>query len=150
MVRWIAVADKDKVHRISELTIEWMRGKLEESPYRFMYPPEFLKMNIAYWEKGGDPVLRKAPALVIAKAPEMMATDPTLALSYFELAATSMGLGTCWAGQLKGALLEYQPLKEEIKLIDDKPTFYYPMMLGYPKFKYHLLPKRKPAKIKWI
>ena len=150
LVSWIAIAEKDKVHRISELTIEWMRSKLEETPYRFIYPPEFLKMNISYWEKGEDPVLRKAPALVVAKAPEMVATDPTLALSYFELAATSMGLGTCWAGQLKSALLESQPIKDEIKLKDDNPIFYYPMMLGYPKFEYHLLPKRNPAKIKWI
>jgi hypothetical protein len=26
---------------------------------------------------------------------------------------------------------------------------HYPMMLGYPKFKYHRLPERKPPKIAW-
>jgi len=150
LVSWIAVTDKDKVHRISELTIEWMRRKLDESPYSFRYPPEFLKLVISHWGGGADPILRKAPALVVAKAPEMVATDPTLALSYFELAATSMGLGTCWAGLLKTALLEYQPIREAMELKDDNSIFYYPMMLGYPKFKYRLLPKRKPAKIKWI
>ena len=61
LVRWIAIAEKDKVRRLSELTIEWMRSKLEETPYRFIYPPEFLKMNISYWENGEDPVLRKGP-----------------------------------------------------------------------------------------
>ena len=79
-----------------------------------------------------------------------MATDPTLALSYFELAATSVGLGTCWAGLLRSALLEYQPVREVIQLNDDTAIFYYPLMLGYPKFDYHLLPKRNPPNISWI
>jgi nitroreductase len=150
LVSWIAIADSDKIRKISESTIEWMRSKLEESPYRFRYPPEFLKTNISYWEKGEDLVLRNAPTLVIAMAPEMAATDPILALSYFELAATAMGLGTCWAGQLKTALLENQALRDMIQLTDDKSIFYYPMMLGYPKYEYRLLPKRKSSKIKWV
>jgi nitroreductase/NAD-dependent dihydropyrimidine dehydrogenase PreA subunit len=150
LVRWIAVADKAKVHALSGLTIEWMRGKLAETPYRFGYPPEFLKLVISRWGEGHDPILRKAPALVLAKSPKLTATDPTLALSYFELAATALGLGTCWAGLLRAALLENQPLREAMQLKDDGSVFYYPMMVGYPKFSYHLLPKRKPAKIQWI
>lgn len=150
LVRWIAVSDAAKVHGLSALTIEWMRLKLNESPYNFRYPPEFLKLVISGWERGEDPILRKAPALVVAKAHELVATDPTLALSYFDLAATSMGLGTCWAGLLKAALVEYPPAREALGLKDDASLFYYPVMLGYPKFKYHLLPKRNPAKIKWL
>jgi nitroreductase/NAD-dependent dihydropyrimidine dehydrogenase PreA subunit len=150
LVRWIAVTDRAKVHALSEMTIEWMRGKLGETPYRFVYPAEFLKLVISHWEKGDDPILRKAPALVMAKSPKFASTDPTLALSYLELAATSMGLGTCWAGLLRAALLENQPLREAMQLKDDGSIFYYPIMVGYPKFSYRLMPKRKPAKIQWI
>jgi nitroreductase/NAD-dependent dihydropyrimidine dehydrogenase PreA subunit len=150
LVRWIAVADGETVRRLSEMTVEWMRRKLDETPYNFRYPPEFLKLVIAQWEGGEDPILRKAPALVVAKAHELVATDPTLALSYFDLAATAMGIGTCWAGLLRGALLEYAPAREVLGLKDDSSIFYYPVMLGYPKFKYHRLPRRNPVKIKWI
>ncbi|MFO7964041.1 MAG: nitroreductase family protein [Desulfobacterales bacterium] len=150
LVRWIAVADKDKIQELSGLTIEWMRHKLEEKPYSFAYPSEFLQLVIAKWEKGEDPILRKAPALIVAKGPEIMATDPILALSYLELAAVSMGLGTCWAGLLRSALLEWAPAREVLGLKLDKPTFFYPIMLGYPKYPYPLLPKRNPPKIQWI
>lgn len=149
LVRWIVVEGAEKVKRLSELTIEWMQGKLTEQPYRFMYPPEFLKLVISGWEGGEDPILRKAPALIVATAPEFMATDPTLALGYFELAAVSMGMGTCWAGLLKAALLESEPARAAIGLKSDG-SFFYPMMLGYPKFQYRLMPGRKAPKIIWV
>ena len=76
--------------------------------------------------------------------------NTAIATEHMVLMATALGLGTCWAGQLKAALLEYQPLREVMKLKDDNSIFFYPMMLGYPKFNYRLLPKRNPAKIKWI
>jgi nitroreductase/NAD-dependent dihydropyrimidine dehydrogenase PreA subunit len=150
LVRWIVIADREKVHGLSALTIEWMRQKLVEHPYQFRYPPEFLKLVISGWEGGEDPILRKAPALIVATSPAVMATDPTLALSYFELAATAMGLGTCWAGLLKAALLEYEPAMAAIGLTNDTSIFFYPLMLGYPKYKYRLLPRRNPPKIRWV
>jgi ferredoxin len=68
--------------------------------------------------------------------------------SYPELAAPSMGLGTCWAGLLQGALLGWPPLQKAIGLPEDH-SHHYPMMLGYPKAKYFRLPQRKPPKITW-
>ncbi len=56
MVRWIAVADKEKIHELSGLTIDWMRHKLEEKPYNFGYPPEFIQFVIAQWEGGDNPI----------------------------------------------------------------------------------------------
>ena len=150
MVRWIGVKDKRKIQELTDMTIDWMRYKLSETPYNFRYPAEFLNLVISQREKGEDPILRKAPALVIAMAPQIIATDPTLALSYFEIAATSMGLGTCWAGLFRAALLEWEPARNAMGLKDDPSIFYYPLMLGYPKYKYRLLPKRNPPSIKWI
>jgi hypothetical protein len=59
-----------------------------------------------------------------------------------------MGLGTCWAGLLKGALLGWPPLQKAIGLPEDH-THHYPMMLGYPKAKYFRMPQRKQPKITW-
>ena len=74
--------------------------------------------------------------------------DLTLALSYLELAAPALGLGTCWAGLLQGAMLYWKPLKEVVGLPDGH-THHYPMMLGYPKMKYFRLPERKLPHIQW-
>ena len=150
MVRWMMTADKAKIQTLTDMTIKWMRHKLSETPYNFRYPPEFLQLVISQRENGEDPILRNAPALVLAMAPQIIATDPTLALSYFEIAASSMGLGTCWAGLFRAALLEYEPARNAMGLKDDPSIFFYPLMLGYPKYKYRLLPKRNPPHITWV
>ena len=52
---------------------------------------------------GLDVVLRDAPILIVASAPETAIggmVDVSLALSYLELMTQKMGIGTCWAGLL--------------------------------------------------
>jgi nitroreductase len=113
----------------------------------FAYAP----LIIAAWDAGIDAVLRGAPALVVAVAPEEALNglvDLSLALCYLELAAPKFGLGTCWAGMLRRGLLHSPELREAVGIPKRYPHF-YPMMIGYPKFGYHRLPERKPPKITW-
>ena len=94
---------------------------------------------------------KRSPVLIFASTPGEYVNgmvDLSIALSYFELVAMSTGLGTCWLGLITRALKDYEPLKEIIGLPKSHSHF-YPMVLGYPKFKYHRLPERKPAKIFW-
>ena len=73
---------------------------------------------------GFDAVLRDAPALVVASAPRAASNgmvDVTLALSYFELAAPTLGLGTCWAGLLEGALLSSSAARKALGLPEGHP-----------------------------
>jgi nitroreductase len=89
--------------------------------------------------------------MVVASTPKEAGNgmvDLTLALSYLELAAPAMGIGTCWAGLLQGALLAHPPLKAALG-IPEGHLHHYPMMLGYPKAKYFRLPERKLPKITW-
>jgi nitroreductase len=74
--------------------------------------------------------------------------DPTIALAYLDLAAPTLGIGTCWAGLLCRAAKNWPPLQEAIGISEAYPYF-YPMMLGYPQFAYRRLPERKPPKIEW-
>ena len=131
------------------MTVDWMRCVLEEKPESvpFAYAP----LIIAAWDAGIDAVLRSAPALVVAVAPEQAANgmvDLSLALCYLELAAPKMGLGSCWAGMLRRGLLNSQELREAVGIPKGYPHF-YPMMLGYPKYEYHRVPERRPPKIIW-
>ncbi len=150
MVEWLVLTDKAKIHQIAGLTIDWLREIIKENAQapNTIYSP----LIVAAWDAGYDVVLRKAPALVVASSPQEVGSgmvDLTLALGYLDLVAPTLGLGTCWAGLLQRALLSSPSLKEALGLPKDHP-YHYPLMLGYPKTKYHRLPERKPPKITFV
>ena len=148
MVSWIVCTDQDLIRQYAEMTTEWMRKALAEYPDRV---PPYFSIIVGAWDMGFDAVLRKTPALIVAHAPAEASNgmvDLTLGLSYLELAAPTMGLGTCWAGLLQGALQSYPELKQAVGIPADHPH-HYPMMLGHTKFKYYRLPERKAPNITW-
>ncbi len=149
MLNWRVVTDREKIRHLAELTVRWMRFVLEEGP-EGARPPYFPAI-VKAWDKGMDKVLRNTPVVLVVHAPKEAANgmvDLTLALSYLELAAPTMGLGTCWAGLLQGALLSQPEVKKTVGIPENHPH-HYPMMLGYNKLRYYRLPERKPPKIVW-
>ncbi|MBN2318886.1 MAG: nitroreductase family protein, partial [Acidobacteria bacterium] len=109
-------------------------------------------MVVAAWDAGYDSVLRNAPAIIVASAAKEIMTgqvDLTIALTYLDLAAPTVGLGTCWAGLLQGALTASSSLKAEVGMPVDHPH-HYPMMLGYNDIKYFRVPERKAPKIVFL
>lgn len=148
LVEWLVLRDKSKINKIASLTINWIRQVLKEDPQGVVRAP-YLPLIVKAWEAGYDSVLRNAPVLVVASTRVEVINgmvDLTLALSYLDLVAPTMGLGTCWAGLLQGALLSSPSLKEILGIPEQHPR-HYPMMLGYPRVKYYRLPGRKPPKI---
>ncbi|MBT4363494.1 MAG: nitroreductase, partial [Desulfobacteraceae bacterium] len=74
--------------------------------------------------------------------------DPVIALAYLELAAPVQGLGTCWAGLMNSAMVNSSKIRSSVGIPEDYPYF-YPMMLGYPRFMFYRLPERNQSKIIW-
>jgi len=147
VLEWLVFNDPAKIKEFAGQTVDWMRAVLQKNSHS--PGASYLPLIVAAWDAGHDAVLRGAPVLVVASAPKEAGSgmvDISLALSYLELAATTFGLGTCWAGLLQGALQASSSLKEAIG-IPAGHTHHYPMMLGYPKVKYFRLPERKPPKI---
>ena len=149
MVEWLVFSDPVQIKEFAQMTVEWMRAEFKKNPQspRASYMP----MIVAAWDVGYDAVLRGAPALVVASAPKAVSNgivDVTIALSYLDLAAPILGLGTCWAGLLQGGLLGSPPLKEAVGIPAGHP-YHYPMMVGYPRARYFRLPERKSPKINW-
>ena len=148
-VEWLVLSDKSEIHKLAAATIDWLRLRLRNDPRLATVYPRF-RLIVKAWDDGCDSVLRNAPAVVVASAPKEAANglvDVTLALCYLDLAAPTMGLGTCWAGLLQGALLSSPSLRESAGIPADH-SHHYPMMLGYPAVKqYYRLPERKPPKI---
>ena len=63
---------------------------------------------VAGWATGYDGILRTAQTLIVPSAPKENANglvDLSIALTYLELAALPFGVGTCWAGLLRAAML---------------------------------------------
>lgn len=148
LVEWLVITDRPKIKEIAGVTVDWIRELLEKAPQS---APPYMPLIVKAWEKGIDSVLWNAPALVVASAPQKAGNgmvDVTLALSYFELAAPKLGLGTCWAGLLQGALLFSDAARQAVGLPEGHPH-HYPMMVGRPKHTYHRLPERKAPKITW-
>jgi nitroreductase/NAD-dependent dihydropyrimidine dehydrogenase PreA subunit len=149
LLEWAVITDKAKLRELAKLTIDWIRHDMEKNPGQPRAP--YFPLMVAAWDAGNDMILRGAPALIIASAPKESAfglVDLSLALSYLELMAPMLGLGTCWAGLLEGALLQWPPARELLGLSDDRP-YHYPMMLGYPVSRYLRLPQRRRPKITW-
>jgi nitroreductase/NAD-dependent dihydropyrimidine dehydrogenase PreA subunit len=146
-VEWIVIHDKEKVHRVAELTIDWMRTLLNTGHPMSAFVPGL----IAAWDGGNDVICRNAPHLLVAIIPEgnpIAAFDGIIALTHFDLAAPAHGVGTCWAGFVAGAAREFPPLLMELGIPEGR-TISYAMMFGHPRYKIHGLPRRKPLQVTW-
>lgn len=153
-VKWMIVHNPVKVKKLAGLAIDWMKKLVSEDPGN----QDFAGLNlfIDAWDNGVDLVLRGAPHLVIAYAQQdkdnpmsqFVSVDGTIALTHLDLALPSFGLGSCWAGGLLMALNEWPPFAEELELPEGN-TFIGAMMVGYPQYQYHNIPKRNEAIIDW-
>ncbi len=148
LVEWVVISGSDRVHEIAAGAVRCLREMLDKDPSIAVAAP-YLPPTLARFDAGSDTVLRNAPALVIASAPLEASNgmvDVSLALSYLDLMAPVMGLGTCWAGLLQRAIL-YSPAFKESLGVPPAHRYHYPMMLGYHNLKYYRLPERKPPRI---
>jgi nitroreductase/NAD-dependent dihydropyrimidine dehydrogenase PreA subunit len=99
---------------------------------------------------GKDAIYRGAPHLLIVSSPQDSPSpdaDCHIALTYFELLAASMGLGTLWSGLAKWALAVIAP---EILARLGVPASHhigYTMVFGRPDVMYHRTVQRDSASI---
>ena len=148
-VGWVVIESREKVKTLAGTVVDFFRHlAAAKNPVADSYK---LGKSIAAWESGIDVISRGAPALVLAHAPKdygLATVDCTSALTYLDLAAPSLGLGTCWAGYFMMAAAHWPPLQQALGLPESRAC-YGVMMAGYPKYAYHQLPLRKPPTIQW-
>lgn len=138
--RWIITRSRETTRRLAELTVEFMA-------LNNVFPGV-----IRNWNAGRDKILRGAPHVAIVHAPEdglNPAEDCSLAAAYMELAAHAHGVGACWAGFLMEAAEGYTPIRELLG-VPEGHGIYAALMLGFPKFRYRRIPRRRPAEIRWL
>lgn len=101
-------------------------------------------------EKLHNVFLRHAPVLVIAQTTKnkMAVIDSATALGYLDLAANTMGLGTCWAEFAYIIANAFPPVKTALSLTEALTTTGC-MMLGYNKLKYRRITVRRGLRVVW-
>ncbi|MBW2682502.1 MAG: nitroreductase family protein [Deltaproteobacteria bacterium] len=146
---WLVLGRRDEIDNLAEIVINWMHWMIGNNPEEAQ--SMHLNKAIDLWKSGKDIIFRGAPIIIITHAEKNNLRAPatcTLALSYLELAATSMELGCCWAGYFSRAADTFPPMIEALSLPPGHQSF-GAMMLGYPAFKYHRIPLRNPPTITW-
>ncbi len=92
------------------------------------------------WEnKNIDILFRDAPHLIVASAPKADSNSVpncVIALSYFELLANTMGIGTLWDGLLKIVFDNIAPELKTTLGIPDDHVIGYMIVYGLPAVKY--------------
>ncbi|WP_110955422.1 nitroreductase family protein [Anaerosinus massiliensis] len=144
-ISYVIIENKQLLEKSVELTIQM----IEKSPVRHL-----LEVAITgYRERGIDSVFRGAPNLIIAIADKNLLYAKNNAIScltYLELFAPSLGLGTCWAGIFEHfAAIENSPLTNLFNIPEEKIVV-GAVMVGYPKYKYRRLVDRNSLDVTYI
>ncbi len=99
--------------------------------------------------KGEDIIFRGAPHMIVVSSSvtaPCATIDPIIALSYFELYAQHLGVGTCWCGLAQICLKFYPEVCEMLEIPSGyKPV--YVMLFGTPKIKYQRTIQPEPYSI---
>jgi nitroreductase/NAD-dependent dihydropyrimidine dehydrogenase PreA subunit len=150
VIRWIVVNDPVTVHRMAEMTIEWMKVVKQKNPA--LYAEAKLELFVEPWDLGQDRIARGAPCILMACAPKDERTAPPaamIAVHQIQLAAPGLGLGTTFAGSINTAGQGYPPLTATLGL----PDGYIPhatCVIGYPAEKFLRIPVRRPIDVTFL
>ncbi len=142
------IEDQSFMEQIRQTTMEGLRREVKEK--RLTDRVEYYRALLKAWDKGRDVIFRRAPHLLIVSSP---ATGPSpeadalIALSYFELLASSQGIGTLWNGLAKWAFNIVQPNIWEMLSIPSTHTIGYVMSFGRPDVQYFRTVQRSKAQI---
>jgi nitroreductase/Pyruvate/2-oxoacid:ferredoxin oxidoreductase delta subunit len=147
-VRWLVIDTNDKLQQLERIGADWMRDAISRDRQMAAMFPNMLKLI----KTGYHFFLRDTPVLVVAYSGEgalLGTVDCTIALSYFDLAAKSAGIGCCWAGFFMMAANSFPALKEAIALPETHKV-HGALMVGYPQYEYQRIPVRRPPHITWL
>jgi nitroreductase/ferredoxin len=149
ILRWVVISDPARVHRVAQMSIDWMKSVRESNPA--MYKEAKLDLFTSAWDEGEDQISRGAPCFLQAWAPKDERTAPqaaTIALAYAQLAAHALGLGSSWSGGINTAAQAYPPL---IKLLGlpEGTVSYGTILLGHPAETFVRIPVRNPPEVTW-
>ncbi|WP_316896342.1 nitroreductase family protein [Pseudodesulfovibrio indicus] len=137
---WTMIQDPQRLDRVRELSLAWIGSKPKGAHH------------VEAARQGRDVVLRNATALAVVHGPARYpwtTVDGTIALTYMELLAATMGLGTCWAGLVTAASAAVPDLLTALGVPEGNKVG-GAIMLGHPRLKHFLVPPRNAVRVTWL
>lgn len=116
-LHWTVIEGRENLEPLSRETINWLERVIKAQPES--PAANYFRPVMAGWATGYDGILRSAQTLIVPSAPKENANglvDLSIALAYLELAALPLGVGTRWAGLLRGSMLATPGLVESMAL----------------------------------
>jgi nitroreductase/NAD-dependent dihydropyrimidine dehydrogenase PreA subunit len=151
-VLFTVVDDREKLARLRDEVLAGLGRLVREGglPAGLEFFADFVR---AWEENRVDVLFRGAPHLLIASAPGQGVSpvpDCLIALSYFELFAQSLGVGTVWNGLAKWAINDLLPETRQRLGIPVDHVIGYVMAFGRPALRFPRTVQRGPAAINWV
>jgi len=148
-VNWIVIQNPEDVSALVAKVIAWARVVISTQSGETLAP--ILPLFIGAYDQGMDKICHSAPHLVIVHS---LADNPVgfvdamIAMTHLDLVAPTFGLGTCWAGIVQRAIDSSPEIRESVGIPEGHKS-HYAMMIGYPKYTFHRVPKRNIANVTW-
>lgn len=150
--RFVVVEDLKFKQKLVQTTLPFWKNMIESMKESHPEIYEQVMMQYKAMPEPKDMVYYSAPVILFVIGPAGYAVSCALACENIMVAATSLGLGSCYVGF--GAMVKGNAdVVQALELTDDERIF-GPILLGYPKDESSTLasirPKKKEPMIKWI
>ncbi|KAB1442832.1 nitroreductase family protein [Pseudodesulfovibrio senegalensis] len=147
--RFTVVDDPAMMDRMRAAFMEGVRKGVAEG--RATGPSSVFEDFLKLWdERGIDIIFRGAPHMIVASSPKQSPTpqaDCLISLSYFELFANSLGLGTLWDGFAVWAMTTVAPELPAVLGIPEDHVVGYVMTFGTPDVTFRRAVQRDPLPV---
>ena len=155
--RFVVVENQEFRQKLIETTFPIWKKSMENIKEA---APEIYNTAMELYQSLDDPkdlVYYSAPGIVFVIGPKRNSVCCSLACENMMIAATSLGLGSCYVG-FGSMVTGNDEIVKKLELADDE-KIYGPILLGYPKDKSnskvakglaHLAPIKKEPIVKWI
>lgn len=139
-ISYLIVDDKETIELAVQECINWFDNNETLSK-------AFAGMISGYRNNKVDSILRDAPSIILTLADKDFRNgreNSILSLSYLELYAPSLGLGSCWAGLFEICARSDNSPMYKIFNIPEKKKITGVVMVGYPKNSFKRFTERQP------
>ncbi|WP_094605704.1 nitroreductase family protein [Sporomusa silvacetica] len=152
-IAYHVIDDPHTLNAITSASFKWVEEQIKTAAPGTPHLAEMVLLADNYRQNGKNVVLQNAPCLIVAVTDQNFFAvgrdNAHFSLTYVELYAPSLGLGTCWAGIIEYASASgYKPLLELLNLPDNMCVA-GALVAGYPQYRYKRLVGRDPLQVTW-
>lgn len=142
------IEERTTMDKLRRETMEGLRRAVAEK--RLSEGLGYFRHVVTAWDQGKDIIFRNAPHLLMVSAPPVSTTpdaDLLIAMTYFELLAASMGIGTLWNAMIRWAFSVMDSDMYQRLGIPGDHVKGYTLLFGRPAVTYHRTVQRDEAMI---